>query len=272
MPPTPRIVELSISLYRLLLAAYPPAFRQEYGDAMVQLFRDSALDCYRQGGLGELAAMWAQTIADFTVSVVRQHRDNPVAANNEMILLRDLLRQWGQVGRAALAVSALSVLVTLQLLQMFCRRTLVVGQLLTAVAIGLWGWSFFDHVGTRFGHQGTSFYVTRGSIEIHHLYEVGEPVSWEQWRSHCRALLEKEPDLDARIDSITSPWEFSFVPEIPAATDLQYGRDRVPTIVKPFKAYRLRFPFAFVPMLFSVWPIRVFQRRNISAVAAMQSV
>ena len=48
MNQTPRLVAFSLWLYRLLLAAYPTAFRQEYGEAMTQLFRDTVLDGYRR--------------------------------------------------------------------------------------------------------------------------------------------------------------------------------------------------------------------------------
>ena len=51
---------LSIYLYRLMLAAYPIAFRQEYGEAMAQLFRDTARDAYQRArfsrSLGVVAA------------------------------------------------------------------------------------------------------------------------------------------------------------------------------------------------------------------------
>jgi hypothetical protein len=92
MTPTPRPVEWSIALYRLLLAAYPAAFRREYGEAMSQLFRDTALDGYRQRGVWGLLAVWLRTLGDFTISVGRQHREE-AARPHEFVSLRDLVQR-----------------------------------------------------------------------------------------------------------------------------------------------------------------------------------
>ena len=92
MPRIPRLVEYSISLYRLLLVAYPAVFRNEYGEAMVQLFGDTALAGYRRYGLLGLSAVWLRTLADFTFSVFHEHRDKPAELSSESLLLRDFLQ------------------------------------------------------------------------------------------------------------------------------------------------------------------------------------
>ena len=56
-------MSLSIQLFQLLLRAYPPAFRLEYGPEMTQLFRD----CYRDiqaDGLITALAFWRRMICD----------------------------------------------------------------------------------------------------------------------------------------------------------------------------------------------------------------
>ena len=56
--------EISLRIYRRLLRAYPKAHRDEYGSAMVQLFRDQ---CQEAGNWG-LAGLWGRTIRDLAVT------------------------------------------------------------------------------------------------------------------------------------------------------------------------------------------------------------
>ena len=65
----PKLVSASIWVYRGLMYAFPRGFRQEYGDAMVQLFRDMCL----RGGKTSLAAVWGQTLLDYAVTLVSEH-------------------------------------------------------------------------------------------------------------------------------------------------------------------------------------------------------
>jgi hypothetical protein len=59
-------------LYRLLLYAYPAAFRREYGPQMVQLFRDTRRDAYRQNGsLGR--GFWMPILTDLMRTAVQEH-------------------------------------------------------------------------------------------------------------------------------------------------------------------------------------------------------
>ena len=78
------LVVWSVWLYRLLLAAYPAAFREEYGPEMIQVFRDTMRDEHRRRGLWGLLMVWLRTLADFSVSVVRQHREQ--AAHAEKVV------------------------------------------------------------------------------------------------------------------------------------------------------------------------------------------
>ena len=61
---------LSERLYRALLVAYPGEHRREYGELMVQLFRDRM---HRDGsGLGALK-VWLAMIVDLTTSALKEH-------------------------------------------------------------------------------------------------------------------------------------------------------------------------------------------------------
>jgi hypothetical protein len=66
-------VALSLGLYRILLAAYPKAFRQEYGEHMQQVFRDLSLRAYQQNGPGGMLRLWAITFFDLLKSMVEEH-------------------------------------------------------------------------------------------------------------------------------------------------------------------------------------------------------
>ena len=62
---------LSERLYRALLWIYPKEHRQEYGELMVQLFRDRMrYDGRDFGGL----VVWMQTLSDLAVSAFDEHR------------------------------------------------------------------------------------------------------------------------------------------------------------------------------------------------------
>jgi hypothetical protein len=66
-------IAVSISIYRFLLAAYPAEFRQEYGEDMVQLFRDCALRAVGQSGSSGMVRLWAVTLLDLIQSLFEEH-------------------------------------------------------------------------------------------------------------------------------------------------------------------------------------------------------
>lgn len=267
---TSQIIELSVRFYRLLLAAYPDSFRNEYGEAMVQLFRDTARDAYRRRGLLGLAAVWLRTLADFTISVIRQHRDQPVQASSESVLLRDFLQKWRQFASEALSVTAFSTWYGLHLLRVFFRRAALVWATLTAIAFGIEFASFFD--GFRVLRLPTARVdLGGGVVQIWHVYDVGEPISDEQSKQDIYAWLERNSDLAARFSAVAQPWEFSFFTDIPGGSVIKFGPDRKPMLVRPEKSWRLRFPFGFLPVFLLIWTIRVYLRRNTASVAATQS-
>lgn len=68
-------VSLSVHVYRGLIRTYPRKFRQAYGEAMVQVFRDLCL----QPGMMGLANVWGRALLDYIVSIVSEHMDRGVA-------------------------------------------------------------------------------------------------------------------------------------------------------------------------------------------------
>lgn len=285
MPPMPRLVEYSVSLYRLLLCAYPAAFRHEYGDAMVQLFRDTARDAYRRRGLLGLLAVWLRTLTDFTISVIRQHRDKPVEVSSESLLLRDLLHKWRRLGTDALFVTVFSAWYVLHLLRLYFRQSALVWATLTAITFGTWFATLFDSFNWLWERK-TRVDIVGGTVQIVHGYDVGGAIPDEQYLRDGRAWVERNPSLVQRFASPARPWEYSFVSDIPEGTIIQWrtdedgpARDRrrrnvrqVPALIQPYKIWRLRIPFGFLPAFLLIGTIRVYLRRKASSTAAMQSV
>lgn len=66
---SPSPIRLSVACYRLLLMAYPTAYRQIYGPLMQQLFQDLCRDAYQQNGWRSLIPFWIRTLLDFAQSV-----------------------------------------------------------------------------------------------------------------------------------------------------------------------------------------------------------
>jgi hypothetical protein len=62
------IAALSVSLYRLMMRAYPADFRRHYGSAVDQAFRDNVRDAVERRGAPGLALLWFNVIPDFLFS------------------------------------------------------------------------------------------------------------------------------------------------------------------------------------------------------------
>jgi putative ABC transport system permease protein len=59
-----RLVNLSERWFRLLQRLYPPDFRDDMGDAVVETYRDHARDALRRGGILRLAIVWMRALVD----------------------------------------------------------------------------------------------------------------------------------------------------------------------------------------------------------------
>jgi uncharacterized membrane protein YgdD (TMEM256/DUF423 family) len=78
------IVAFSVRVYKMLLAAYPTRFQQEYGPHMVQVFRDCCLRTIRQGEMNGILKLWVVTLLDLLQSVVSEHRQKEIEMKKEM--------------------------------------------------------------------------------------------------------------------------------------------------------------------------------------------
>ncbi|MGH9340861.1 MAG: hypothetical protein ACRD1R_15020 [Acidobacteriota bacterium] len=67
------LLELSIPIYRILMRAYPEAFRRQYGESMIQIFRDLGRDAAGGSGIAGLIKFWSKILPDLVCSVVEQN-------------------------------------------------------------------------------------------------------------------------------------------------------------------------------------------------------
>jgi len=67
---------MSEKIYALLLRLYPSHFREAYGEAALQLFRDRARD---EKGFFPTVRLWLDLLADLAISVPREYRHVPQA-------------------------------------------------------------------------------------------------------------------------------------------------------------------------------------------------
>lgn len=214
---TPQVVDFSVWLYRRLLAAYPAPFRQEYGEAMAQLFRDTLRDASRRRGLLGIAVVWLRTLADFTSSVIHQHREE-AARPCDALSMRYLVLQW----------LTLTVLSARYLVHVFCSlrpRTVI------WILILVWAASFLPNLGIFSLGEQTSLDIYGGVIELRHVYARFESISMKRY--HTDPMYKE--DRSASV----MPWEFSFTRE--HWVGHAWGSDCVPC-----KYWQFRFP---VPML-----------------------
>ncbi|MDX1418134.1 MAG: hypothetical protein R3293_28295 [Candidatus Promineifilaceae bacterium] len=80
------LVSFSVRAYRLLIGAYPAAFRQKYGEHMLQLFRDCSRRQHRQKGASGMLTLWAVTLFDFARSVVAEHLQRETIMNRQLFI------------------------------------------------------------------------------------------------------------------------------------------------------------------------------------------
>jgi hypothetical protein len=71
-----RAVTVSVKIYECLLAAYPGAFRREFGPAMKQLFRDQCRDGWSEAGGWGLTGVWLRVLPDWAKTSFVEHLSN----------------------------------------------------------------------------------------------------------------------------------------------------------------------------------------------------
>ena len=98
---------LSCRVYKLLLIAYPSAFRREYGHHMQQVFRDCYRDEARRNHLA-IAGYWMRTLWDLALTATKEHSENFRKDHTFMSTLRRNIIPV--VGCAAIIVIAFALL------------------------------------------------------------------------------------------------------------------------------------------------------------------
>lgn len=77
----PKIVSLSVHIYRWLMSVGPTEFRREYREPLVQVFRQCCLDAYAQRGtmgvLGQWLPMFSELIIGMLAERLFPHQQNP---------------------------------------------------------------------------------------------------------------------------------------------------------------------------------------------------
>ena len=102
---------ISERMYRALLVVYPSGHRQEYGEPMVQLFRDRMR---RDGGGIRILTVWAQMVFDLICSASREHKEGVMLGNlqaKRAIVRSGTFLLWSLVGAIGLyMITTLAVL------------------------------------------------------------------------------------------------------------------------------------------------------------------
>src|SRR5690349_9565025 len=70
--PSSWIISLSVRLYRWLLIIGPAAFRNEYGELTVQVFRECCHDAYQQRGIWGVIGLWPSMFADAIIGMLAE--------------------------------------------------------------------------------------------------------------------------------------------------------------------------------------------------------
>jgi hypothetical protein len=96
-------MNISCKFYGLLLLAYPPEFRQRFGNEMLQVFRDS----YRmETSRRSLPRFWLWTLFDLVVTAAKERAYR--SRKEDMIMNRNLLALFGSIGIIVIAFLLLS--------------------------------------------------------------------------------------------------------------------------------------------------------------------
>ncbi len=82
----PQPVTFSVRLYRRLVSAYPADFRREYGELMLQVFRDSCRRANMEGGSGALFALWVRTGLDYLKTIIEEYARGGVHMTREKFI------------------------------------------------------------------------------------------------------------------------------------------------------------------------------------------
>ena len=72
-PTHARILALSMHMYRWLLRIGPRAFSEEYGESMLQVFRQCCIDALQRRGIPAVLLLWLPMFGDLLTGVITEH-------------------------------------------------------------------------------------------------------------------------------------------------------------------------------------------------------
>ena len=148
-----RALRTSDRWFRLLQRFYPPDFRDDMGEALVETYRDRARGAARRGGLPRLASVWIRALVDAL-------RNGP----GERLRPAAPWRRHGDWGRDA--EMALRRLVRARTFAVTTIATLAIGLSMVAVAVTLVGKTLIEPMPYR--NPGDLYYVWRDYGSIRH--------------------------------------------------------------------------------------------------------
>lgn len=73
MKPTSKAIAVAVDVFRRLLVLYPRQHRQQFGEDMVQLFRDQCREVFGTGGWGRVTAFIGRTLWDLMRTSLMEH-------------------------------------------------------------------------------------------------------------------------------------------------------------------------------------------------------
>jgi len=73
MAGSPRSIELSVRIYKILIKAYPASFRREYENEMTLVFREHIAAVLQKRGTVGLTTAWFRLLGDLTWSAPKEH-------------------------------------------------------------------------------------------------------------------------------------------------------------------------------------------------------
>ena len=93
-------MNISYRLYGLLLFAYPAEFRREFGNEMLQVFRD----CYRaEAKARSLPSFWLRTLVDLAFTAIKERTDGTGRKGVLMNRRSDAMALLGSIGIIVIA-------------------------------------------------------------------------------------------------------------------------------------------------------------------------
>jgi len=157
------LIILSVKTYKVLLAAYPAKFRNEYGPHMSQVFRDCCLRAFRQNGTIGMLVLWALTLFDLLRSLIEEYLQKEAFITKTKFIH---LSGWSlMLGAVTFFVSTLSALVESNFYDPYMRLNVFVFYN-TGLVLALWigtillavgGLGLRARYGEQVGSSGKSF-------------------------------------------------------------------------------------------------------------------